>query len=70
LHAKRLNTSEEALSKPLISALSGALSTALGAFIPIIPFFFMSGIKAVIRRDCLADRALRRWRFKVARQSH
>jgi len=48
LARERLNTSEEALSKPLVSALSGALSTALGAFIPIIPFFFMAGIKAVI----------------------
>ena len=30
------------------SALSAALSTAIGAFIPIIPFFFMSGFPAVI----------------------
>lgn len=29
LAPERLNTSEEALSKPLVSALSGALSTAL-----------------------------------------
>lgn len=48
LTAERLNTSEEALSNPIISASSGALSTAVGAFIPIIPFFFMSGINAVI----------------------
>ncbi len=48
LARERLNTSEEALSKPIVSAMSGALSTALGAFIPIIPFFFMAGIKAVI----------------------
>jgi vacuolar iron transporter family protein len=48
LARERLNTSEEALSKPLVSALSGALSTALGAFIPIIPFFFTAGIRAVI----------------------
>ena len=27
---------------------SGALSTAIGASIPIIPFFFLSGIEAVI----------------------
>ncbi len=45
---ERLNTSEEGLSKPLTSATSGALSTAVGAFIPIIPFFFVSGIPAVI----------------------
>ncbi len=45
---ERLNTSEEGLSNPLTSATSGALSTAVGAFIPIIPFFFISGIRAVI----------------------
>jgi vacuolar iron transporter family protein len=30
------------------SAFSAALSTAIGAFIPIIPFFFMSGFPAVV----------------------
>ena len=30
------------------SATSAAVSTAIGAFIPIIPFFFMSGLEAVI----------------------
>ncbi len=48
LAAERLNATEEALSKPMTSALSGALSTAVGAFIPIVPFFFMSGYPAVI----------------------
>ncbi|MBB5345454.1 VIT1/CCC1 transporter family protein [Tunturibacter empetritectus] len=48
LARERLNTSEEALRKPLVSAVSGALSTAVGALIPIIPFFFMNGIRAVI----------------------
>jgi vacuolar iron transporter family protein len=32
----------------MVSATSGALSTAVGAIIPIIPFFWMSGISAVI----------------------
>jgi VIT1/CCC1 family predicted Fe2+/Mn2+ transporter/rubrerythrin len=45
---ERLGTSEEALANPMVSACSGALSTAVGAFIPVIPFFFMGGIKAVI----------------------
>ena len=36
------------LSNPLVSASSGALSTAIGAAIPIIPFFFMNGLEAVI----------------------
>ena len=48
LSSERLNATEEALSKPMTSALSGALSTAVGAFIPIVPFFFMSGYPAVI----------------------
>jgi VIT1/CCC1 family predicted Fe2+/Mn2+ transporter len=48
LAAERLNATEEALSNPWTSAVSGALSTALGAFVPIIPFFFMNGYPAVI----------------------
>jgi VIT1/CCC1 family predicted Fe2+/Mn2+ transporter/rubrerythrin len=48
LAAERLGSSEEALSNPLVSAGSGALSTAVGAAIPVIPFFFLNGIEAVI----------------------
>ena len=48
LASERLGSSEEALSNPLVSAGSGALSTAVGAIIPIIPFFFLHGIEAVI----------------------
>jgi VIT1/CCC1 family predicted Fe2+/Mn2+ transporter/rubrerythrin len=48
LAGERLGSSEEALSNPLVSATSGALSTAVGAIIPIIPFFWMSGLRAVI----------------------
>jgi VIT1/CCC1 family predicted Fe2+/Mn2+ transporter/rubrerythrin len=48
LAAERLNSTEEALSNPLTSAVTGALSTAAGAFIPIVPFFFLSGYSAVI----------------------
>jgi len=48
LAAERLNSTEEALSNPMVSAISGALSTAVGAFIPIVPFLFMSGYPAVI----------------------
>lgn len=48
LSSERLNSTEEALSNPLTSAWSGALSTAVGAFIPIIPFFFLNGYPAVI----------------------
>jgi VIT1/CCC1 family predicted Fe2+/Mn2+ transporter/rubrerythrin len=48
LARERLHMSEEGLSKPWVSATSGALSTAVGAFIPVIPFFFMAGIPAII----------------------
>jgi VIT1/CCC1 family predicted Fe2+/Mn2+ transporter/rubrerythrin len=48
LASERLGSSEEALSNPLVSASSGALSTAVGALIPVIPFFFLQGITAVI----------------------
>ena len=48
LPQERLNTTQNALSKPWTSAISGATSTAVGAFIPIVPFFFMSGYRAVI----------------------
>jgi predicted membrane protein (TIGR00267 family) len=48
LARERLNTTQEALRKPWTSAISGAVSTAVGAFIPIVPFFFMSGYRAVI----------------------
>ena len=48
LAGERLGTSEEALANPWVSAGSGALSTAVGAFIPVIPFFFLNGMTAVI----------------------
>ena len=48
LSAERLSATEDALSNPITSAVSGAVSTAVGAFIPIIPFFFMSGYQAII----------------------
>jgi VIT1/CCC1 family predicted Fe2+/Mn2+ transporter/rubrerythrin len=48
LASERLGTSEEALANPIVSASSGALSTAIGAAVPIIPFFFLHGISAVI----------------------
>ena len=61
LAGERLGASEEALSNPLVSASSGALSTAVGAIIPIIPFFFLQGVPAVIAAGSASylDRALR-----------
>jgi vacuolar iron transporter family protein len=43
----RANISEENLSNPWVAALTGFAATAIGAFVPIIPFFFMSGVPAI-----------------------
>ena len=43
-----LGLSEHNFPNPWKSSASAAISTAIGAFIPIIPFFFMSGIAAVV----------------------
>ena len=48
LAAEQLNLTEDALSNPYVSAASGFVSTAVGAFIPIIPFFFLHGPLAII----------------------
>lgn len=43
-----LGYSEEHFRNPWVSASSAALSTAVGAFVPIIPFFFVGGSTAVV----------------------
>jgi VIT1/CCC1 family predicted Fe2+/Mn2+ transporter/rubrerythrin len=43
-----LGLSQQHFGNPWKSSFSAALSTAIGAFIPIIPFFFMSGVSAVV----------------------
>jgi vacuolar iron transporter family protein len=43
-----LGLSAHRFPNPWKSAVSASLSTAVGAFIPIVPFFFMSGLPAVI----------------------
>lgn len=48
LASEELNLTEDALSNPITSAISGSVSTAVGAFVPIIPFFFMHGIPAIV----------------------
>ncbi len=48
LGSEELGLSEQSYPNPLISALSATLSTAAGAFIPIVPFFFTSGYPAII----------------------
>lgn len=45
---EELGLSEESFPNPLRSTISATLSTAVGGFIPIIPFFFTVGYPAVI----------------------
>jgi VIT1/CCC1 family predicted Fe2+/Mn2+ transporter len=48
LASEELGLSEQTFPNPWKEALSASLSTAFGAFIPIIPFFFGEGYSAVI----------------------
>jgi VIT1/CCC1 family predicted Fe2+/Mn2+ transporter/rubrerythrin len=48
LASEELGLSEQSYPNPWTSAVSASLSTAFGAFIPIIPFFFTSGYTAII----------------------
>lgn len=45
---EELGISEEQFPSPWTSALSGSASTAVGAIVPILPFFFLSGVVAVV----------------------
>jgi len=45
---EELGLSEETFPNPWRSTLSASVSTAIGGFIPIIPFFFTVGMPAVI----------------------
>src|SRR5437764_3430766 len=45
---EELGLSEETFPNPLRSTVSASISTAIGGFIPIIPFFFAVGMRAVI----------------------
>jgi VIT1/CCC1 family predicted Fe2+/Mn2+ transporter len=45
---EELGLSEETFPNPWRSTISAALSTAIGGFIPVVPFFFTVGMPAVI----------------------
>jgi VIT1/CCC1 family predicted Fe2+/Mn2+ transporter/rubrerythrin len=45
---EELGLSEESFPNPWTAALSAMISTGLGAFIPIIPFFFLGGTPAIL----------------------
>jgi VIT1/CCC1 family predicted Fe2+/Mn2+ transporter/demethoxyubiquinone hydroxylase (CLK1/Coq7/Cat5 family) len=44
---EELGLSEATFPNPWRAAVSASISTALGAFIPVLPFFFLSGISAL-----------------------
>ena len=46
--AEELGLSEVSFPSPWRSMASGGLSTAVGAFVPLIPFFFTGGMTAVV----------------------
>jgi VIT1/CCC1 family predicted Fe2+/Mn2+ transporter/rubrerythrin len=48
LASEELGLSEQTFPNPWTAALSATVSTAFGAFIPIIPFFFTSGYPAIV----------------------
>jgi VIT1/CCC1 family predicted Fe2+/Mn2+ transporter/rubrerythrin len=45
---EELGLSEESFPNPMRSTISATISTAIGGFIPVIPFFFTVGMPAVI----------------------
>jgi VIT1/CCC1 family predicted Fe2+/Mn2+ transporter len=45
---EELGLNEETFPNPWRSTLSASVSTAIGGFIPIIPFFFTVGMPAVV----------------------
>jgi VIT1/CCC1 family predicted Fe2+/Mn2+ transporter len=46
---EELGLSEERLPNPWTSALVATVSTAVGAFLPIVPFFYTTGVSALLQ---------------------
>ena len=64
----RSSAARTAGGNPVEAAAAGGISTAIGAFIPVIPFFFTTGTPGDHRRgDHLAHRALPGRRGEVPR---
>jgi VIT1/CCC1 family predicted Fe2+/Mn2+ transporter/rubrerythrin len=57
LDSEELGITEIGLSNPWVEAVSAAVSTAVGAFIPIIPFLFARGYPAIIASFVIATLA-------------
>lgn len=45
--AEELGISETATSRPGVAALSAGISTAVGAIVPVLPFFWLDGVTAI-----------------------
>jgi VIT1/CCC1 family predicted Fe2+/Mn2+ transporter/rubrerythrin len=45
---EELGLTEDSARNPTVAALSSSLATAVGAVIPVVPFFFMRGLPAVL----------------------
>ncbi|HEY7983897.1 MAG TPA: VIT1/CCC1 transporter family protein [Ktedonobacterales bacterium] len=45
---EELGLSQDSFPNPGVAAISAAVSTAAGAFVPIVPFFFIGGVTAII----------------------
>jgi predicted membrane protein (TIGR00267 family) len=45
---EELGLSEQTFPNPWRSAVSATISTAIGAFVPVLPFFFLTGMTALI----------------------
>jgi VIT1/CCC1 family predicted Fe2+/Mn2+ transporter len=48
LGSEELGLSEQSYPNPWVAAVSASISTAAGAFIPIVPFFFTHGTRAIL----------------------
>lgn len=48
LAQEELGLSEDSAPNPWRAAITASISTAVGAFIPIIPFFFLEGMTAIV----------------------
>ncbi len=57
LGSEELGLSEQTFPNPWVAAISATVSTATGAFIPIIPFFFITGYPAIIASFTISTRA-------------
>ncbi len=54
LAQEELGLHKDSAPNPWRSGVTASLSTAIGAFIPIIPFFFLQGVPAIVLAACIS----------------